>query len=246
MKNLILLLLVIGAVVNAVDLTTVTTASATTPLWTIEYVAATGTNYYGFQLTYSAGTTASTNLAITTTGNAAGNFGVVCLITDSAFTQTNGANYVGFGFSVPRTAAAITNSDSTPWGLLALTAYTTGAYATAPTYTAATIVSCPLAITNTGTSLLPIINSTTYTATWDITVSGLCGSLPPTGSTWYAKCYTVVDNIKIMSTATEASPITAGKSVTFTTTTTTCSTTTGASTFATGATILAGIAYLQF
>jgi hypothetical protein len=243
MKNLILLLLVIGAVVNANNLTTAATASAATPLWTLEYIAATGTNYYGFTLTYSAGTTASVTLG-DVTGTAAGTFGVVCLITDSAFTQTNAANYVGFGFSVPRTATAAVNSVNTNWGTLALTAYTSGAYATTPTYTSATVIPCPITITNTG-GALPTI-SATYTASWTVTISGLCGSLPPTGSAWYAKCYNVVDSAKIMPTASEALTINDGRSVTITATTTTCSTTTGASTFATGATILAGIAYLQF
>jgi hypothetical protein len=247
MKNLILLLLVIGAVVNAVDLTTVVDpASIDDPLWTIAYNTATASRYYTFTVTYYGGPSAITPIVAETTGGT-NDFGVICVFTESTFAPAVSNANNAFSFAVPSTTAAssavgATTGATARWGTPTMQSYPLITYAATPTLTVATVVSCPIAMTQAGAPL-PVITS--FTASWTFTVAAACGNLPPAGATWYAVCYAVKDQVKIIA-ATPTITLVGTKNVTVTTAATACATTTGASTFATGATILAGIAYLQF
>jgi hypothetical protein len=254
MKNLIILLLVIGAVVNALDLTTVTgERSIDDPLWTITYGSRTASNYYNFVVTYSAGTTASTE-AVATGNVGINNMGVACYFTDSTFALTSGtATYRGFSLSVGNAASssAVTSAAS-GWTTLALVSHTLLTYTvagTTTTYTTptlpSTIIPCPLVFTP--VAVTPVL-SADFTATWTFAVANTCGQLPAIETAWHAVCFHSKTGTNLFTAAAAAVVVQTDtlKNVTYTAPTTTCSTTTGASTFATGATILAGIAYLQF
>jgi hypothetical protein len=258
MKNLILLFLVIGAVLSATTLTTAASpATMLLPEWTITYVATTGTGYYSFTMTYNQGPT-DTNVvtASVATGNVQDrDMGVACVFTTSAFTLATGDVKRGFAFSIGNggggTAAAVVTTTNAAWGALALTSYGAATYTVSGTtltlvYVANTAVSCPVVLTNAN---LPTLAPTTNIASWTFTVADRCGSLPPLGSVWYAKCYQSTDSLILLNLAAGAAPVlSAGslKNVTVAAAAATACATTGASTFATGATILAGIAYLQF
>jgi hypothetical protein len=251
MKNLILLLLVIGAVVSTTYNLTTPASPATTaaPLWTLTYDSATASTFYSLTLTYYAGDTASNEPVAISSGTAGSqNMGVACFITDSTFAlvTTGTGTFPAFTFSIPNavsTGTAATTAASTNWTPLAMTAHVAATFTfTGTTFTGGGFADCP--IVQTDSTTLPTV--TAFTASWTFTVAKLCGSLPVSGNAWYARCYAVEDADDLITIGTDAATLVAGNNVTVTATTTTCSTTTGASTFATGATILAGIAYLQF
>ena len=249
MKNLILLFLVVGAVVNAIDLTTAASPTATTalPLWTIAYNTAVASKYYSLTLTYYAGAAVTTPVAAT--GSAGTNsFGVICVFTASTFAPAVSSANSAFSFTVPSTtnaasAVGATTAATATWATPTMQSYPTITYAAAPTLTLTTVVDCP--ILNTAGTAVTAPTLSTFTATWVFTVANSCGNLPASGATWYAVCYPHLDTPAIITGTPTTSTLTGAKNITVTTTATTC-TTTGASTFATGATILAGIAYLQF
>jgi hypothetical protein len=252
MKNLIILFLVIGAVVSQTTLTTIgSAATADLPLWTLTYANATDTNYYSFTLTYYAGDTASTAVAASApaigSGGAPatlGNMGVACLFTESNFTLETGNVKRGVAFSIPSLSNGdATTSENTSWGTLAMTSYAEITYTVGSGSTMFKIGStagtdCPIVITNTGTPLPVVAN---FTVSWTFTVASLCGSLPAMGAGWYARCFHSADGSSLFVAASQNPQLVGGKSVTVY-----AAITTGASIFATGAIILAGIAYLQF
>jgi hypothetical protein len=246
MKNLILLFLVIGAVVSETTLTTIgTAATAAVPLWTITYSAVTGLEYLSFVVTYFGGTADFEPVA-----KADDSFGVACLFTDSAFDVN--ATQVRAGFSLSVVGNADTTgpvlvptkmSVDTNWQPLVMTSHPNIKYNSAiEIETGGSGVVCPLV--GTPADGKPVL--TDLTATWTFTVQSGCGPIPQSGSAFYAKCFAIASETKLIATTTTLTFIAAGiTDVTIAAATTTCATT-GASTFATGATILAGIAYLQF
>jgi hypothetical protein len=241
MKNLILLFLVIGAVVSTeVQLST----TAGDHVWKITYAATTTGQFYSFKLTYTKPTVAAlVNQPYIAASQA---IGVVCMPTVSTFDVT-GAARSAFIFYILSSGSAIAANDAvTNWGALAL------GHLPAAIYTAAT----PDFVSGGSTSTCALTGATAPTsvvagvATYTFTVAAACVDLPPMGTAWYAKCFAVptiaVGDAPYVVLKTIATGFIKGiMDVTFAGTTTTCATT-GASTFATGATILAGIAYLQF
>jgi hypothetical protein len=251
MKNFILLLLVIGAVVSTTYNLTTPASPATTaaPLWTLTYDSATASTFYSLTLTYYAGDTdPNTPVAAGAGAAGTGNMGVACFITDSTFALVTSSTglFPAFVWSVPNAGngnTAATTAAGTSWGTLAMTGHVAATFTfTGTTFTGGGFADCP--ITQTDGTVLPTVSA--FTASWTFTVAKLCGSLPVSGNAWYARCYAVEDTTSLITIGTAAADLVAGNNITVTATSTTCSTTTGASTFATGATILAGIAYLQF
>jgi hypothetical protein len=239
MKNLILLFLVIGAAVSQITLTT--NATATSPVWTLTYGApVAGLIRYSFTLTYYAGT-ASSSVSTANTQN----IGVACWFTDSAFALASPATAPGISFSVPGSGSAATTAASTAWGTLAMSSHAALVHTSDLLFDSGNTVSCPIVMTQTGQPL-PVVSA--FTATWTFTVLNFCGTLPQHSNAYFGRCVSVADQAKVLTTAggVLAVDTLGAKNVTVTVATTTCATTTGASTFATGATILAGIAYLQF
>jgi hypothetical protein len=241
MKNLIILLLVIGAAVSQIVLTTSTAASKALPIWTLTYVTTTSLQYYSFTLSYNAGTASTTFVDASTESS-----GVVCIFTTSAFALTAGAattlpsiSMSVIGNGAAGSALAVT-SVAANWNALVLTYHPALTYASATTVaTGAGGLAC--AIVGGAT---PVIAS--FVATYTFSLVAGCGPLPQMGSVNYMRCSGVSQGALLATAGGVTATIIADKNVTVAATTTTCATTTGASTFATGATILAGIAYLQF
>jgi hypothetical protein len=230
MKNLILLFLVIGAVVSSTAL-----SNATGEVWAITYTAPTSPDYYSFTLTYDGQDTADGNYISLNTQV----IGVACIPTSSTFALAAGQNNNAFSFSVAANATAATNTAATNWADLKMMEHSTVGFAgtTLTMGAAATTLECPITVAR------PTFAN--YVVTWTFTVATGCGPAPQIGSSFFAVCYAIPDNTVLFSADNAALANTVGFSVTYTAPTTTCATT-GASTFATGATILAGIAYLQF
>jgi hypothetical protein len=243
MKNLIILLLVIGAVVNAANLTTIDAlATNAKPLWTLTYAATTGFNYASFVLTYNAGTAPSD--AVTAAANS---FGVACFVTDSTYALVASANTrAAFSFSVIGEAGGATANTaiSTNWQPLLMTSHPLALYNTGNTISTAASIPCPIVSTPVGAIAALVSN----VATWTFTVANGCGPVVQTGTVFYARCFSVVNQAKILSAAGGilVADVVGDKNITYTATAAAACATTGASTLATGATILAGIAYLQF
>jgi hypothetical protein len=245
MKNLILLLLVIGAAVSQIALTTLAAQK-----WTLTYVSA-STSFYSFTLSYEvtgAAVPASYLVA------ASSNMGVVCIPTLSTFAINTTAR-AGFTFTVDNGAGgAAANNAEANWLPLKLISQPTMTYANSgsiSTGTAADGTVCPIvipAVTGGNTADFPTFSS--GVVTWAFTVATPCGVLPAMGAAWYAKCYAVASvligttNVDDIAGAAVALTTVGENNVTVAATTTVCAVS-GASTFATGATILAGIAYLQ-
>jgi hypothetical protein len=251
MNTLILLFLVIGAVVSQTfKLTTTAAASGTDPLWSLTTLPTTDFSFLRFTLSYDAG--AAPTDAILAIDNS--NFGVACMIVDSAFDLTaaddDSARRKGFSLSVRGQGAMIgasnTGSD-TNWLTLMLHQHNGMKYKTTGTIEAGLAVA-PCSIVLDPVATIPErINNVLF---WTFDVTDSCGNIPTLGSTWYAKCFAIPSTaVGIPDVGPLADiPITNARDVTFTVpaAVTICATETGASTFATGATILAGIAYLQF
>jgi hypothetical protein len=243
MKNLILLFLVIGAAVSTAVTLTNTTGDY---LWTLTYATPATGSFYSFVVTYTRPTRAST------AGDpliAASQFiGVACFPTISTFAFTTAVARPAFIFSATTTDAnpALNNAD-TKWGPLVLNyfsgaLYTTGASAALNTGAAAPL---PAACALVGATKPVLANGI---ATWTFTIAAACVDLPQMGTAHFAKCIAIgtqAESLILVEKAITAATVFGAMDVTFPGTTTTCATA-GASTFATGATILAGIAYLQF
>jgi hypothetical protein len=234
MKNLILLFLVIGAVVSQVSLTT-----TVNQLWAITSATPVAvTDYYSFTLTYNGGATTSVDYITTSTQE----IGVVCIPTPSNFAVAASATSFGFSFSVPANATGAKSDATTNWGPLKMTSHSTLTYTvlTNKVLTAGTAV-------NVACTIAQVHTVANYVHQWVITVSTQCANFRQLGSAASFACFSYDDTAQIISGTGAAADITVGAAtnVAFTQTTTVCAVS-GASTFATGATILAGIAYLQF
>jgi hypothetical protein len=246
MKNLILLFLVIGAVVST---ETTLTNTAEDNLWKITYVATTTGQFYSFTLSFTTPTTLATNPA--TIIPVAQYVGVACVPTLSDFVIAVPAVVRGaFFFTAVNDGAGgagdlATNQANTNWGPLVLT------YAPSALYTADSTIDAGKLVRNCalgGGFDAPVIANNV--ATYTFTVAAACGTIPQMGTAWFGKCFAIKATAvaTVPSTADNVVPaadIVGELDVTFPGTTTVCALN-GASTFATGATILAGIAYLQF
>jgi hypothetical protein len=250
MKNLILLFLVIGAAVCTEITLTNTTGDH---LWKLTYLATTTGQTYSFTLSYTKPSVAATAASTLITFD--NSIGVVCVPTLPDFSFVTTVARSAFIFSVTNptgtgAGSSATNDATTNWGPLVLTYAAGGVYVTTAgsvTFSpgaAGFISNCPL-ITP---AALPVIANGIVTYTFAI--ANACISLPKMGTAWSAKCFAVIDSVpgnapQLATLTTAANAIVGAMDVTVAGTTTTCATS-GASTFATGATILAGIAYLQF
>jgi hypothetical protein len=219
--KLILLICLIGAAMSA---TTLTTGTAT--LWTLTYLTpAATTTIYNLTLAYSTGVTTT---AVVNVLNA--EIGVICLVLTSNFTLADAATgQAGFGFGSIATTASASNDAVTNWGPLTLFTLT------AVTKTSETLITT----TGAGTQcLLTSALTPTYAAfvhTYTFSAVAQCTGLGVMSATWYARCFHKATSATLLSAASAALTVSAAKNVTV-----------QASTFAAGATILAGIAYLQF
>jgi hypothetical protein len=224
MKLAILLICLISTATCSEILT-----STTATLWTFTYLTPAATTMaYNFTLSYSTGATAAADV-ITSPSNTVG---VVCIITNSNFTvvSTDGAS-TGFTFEAISDAGSAKNNAAGAWNSLSLW-----------THPNMTHTSENSLMTGTGSSTCPLttVVNTPIAANFVITYTNsiplACTNLQAKDTTWYARCYHQVVSANIVSKAASVTiTVSAAKNVTV-----------GASTFATGATILAGIAYLQF
>jgi hypothetical protein len=237
--------LVIGAVVSTeVQLTT----TAGNLVWKLNYLGVTTGQFYSFTLSYTKPTVAATAAqAYITNSNS---IAVVCVPTLSNFDVTvAGSPRSAFIFSSTNAGAApATNDNIANWGPLVIGHAASGVYVTTTGSVSFTpglaVTNCPLVTA----AAVPVLANGIATYTFALAAS--CFNLPQMGTGWYAKCFAQTDLATAGSSQTGganvvAATIVGAMDVTFAGTTTTCATT-GASTFATGATILAGIAYLQF
>jgi hypothetical protein len=241
MKNLILLLLVIGAVISQTALTTLAAE-----MWTLTYLTPTTTlDFARFTLTYQVTGAAVPANYITTSDDF---IGVVCQPLLSTFAAITPGNAIVF--SVKGNGATASNNAEAAWDPLIMTELSTAVFTSATVITTGTVGAlCPIVIDTPsgGSANKPSFSS--GVVSWTFTVTSSCGSLPSMDTTWYARCYAIpsaaADAGDVGGSAVTLAAL-GENNITYTAPTTTCSTTTGASTFATGATILAGIAYLQF
>jgi hypothetical protein len=250
MKNLILLFLVIGAVVSTAIVLTNTTDAAKAE-WTLTYVTpATTSVYNSFTLSYDSGN--GTTSAALINGDA-NSIGVVCIPTSADFAlATPGTARPAYSFSVlgtgTGTATPSLNTqasvDVPQFAALLLTYHPLMTYTTADSVATSAAGNIDCALTGAGAADIVVASGI---LTWTFTVAAACGNLPKMGTDWYARCFAVKDqNIEVSKAGGETITALIGAKDVSIVTTTTCATTAGASTFATGATILAGIAYLQF
>jgi hypothetical protein len=218
--KLILLICLIGAAMSATTLT-----SGTATLWTLTYLTpAATTTIYNLTLSYSTGvtTTAVVNVA-------SAEIGVICLVLTSNFTLADAATgQAGFGFASIASGGSASNNAVTNWA--ALTLYTL------ITVTKTTEVLITTTTTGTPCTLTSALTPTyaAFVHTYTFSAVAQCTGLGIMGATWYARCFHKATSANLLSTA-QALTVSAAKNVTV-----------QASTFAAGATILAGIAYLQF
>jgi hypothetical protein len=246
MKSLILLFLVIGAVVSQITLTTGSATAA--PQWTLTYATPTGENFYGYTLALQAKDASSLTLL---TGGATTFTGVVCKETTSTFDVITAAG-PGWSWTFGNGGNAADSTTAANTGFLIMTL----TYHPLMTITAATAATA--GTTGLGSIACQIVTAPTplptagaaNTLSWVSTGINSCGNLKASGVAFYAKCFNFVQQAATLQNTAASVAITAintGTNVTVAASaTSTCATTTGASTLATGATILAGIAYLQF
>jgi hypothetical protein len=224
MKLVILLI----CLISAASCSEILTSSSST-LWTFTYLTpAVNTTAYNFTLAYSTGATVSAAV-ITTAGNTVG---VVCIITTSNFTVVDTASSsVGFGFEAVSTAGTALNDVAAAWNAITLWTH--------PAMTHTSEISLDTGAGSSNCAMTTVANVPTaasFVITYTNSVPSACANLQAMGVTWYGRCYHQGDSVKVASIAGSVTiAVSAAKNVTV-----------GASTFATGATILAGIAYLQF
>jgi hypothetical protein len=253
MKNLILLFLVIGAAVSQVTLIAATTPALATPKWTLTYATPATGQVLSYTLALDTGSTAP--LTYTTAGLTR-NFGLACIITNSSHTvgSTIATGQPGFAFSwlgqdgaiqnnveATRIKSALVLTYFPTMFMTSVTGMTTGGsgtVCTANTFNAA------------GTATVETtLNATTLVSSWIVTSPNTCNALPLNTLGWYAKCYSIADGAELFGLTTTKNIVATNPTdvtVVSTAAAAAACATTGALTFATGATILAGIAYLQF
>jgi hypothetical protein len=202
-----------------------TLTTGTTTLWTLTYMApAATTTIYNLTLAYSTGVTTAAVVNVDTFS-----IGVICITLTSNFTLADGATaQAGFAFSSLATAAA-SNNAAAGWGALSLYVLASLTKTTDTSIIATVAASSTCALTSAAT---PTYASFVHTYTFSAVA--VCGTLGIRGATWYARCFHKTTSATSLATA-ATFPVSAAKNVTV-----------QASTFAASATILAGIAYLQF
>jgi hypothetical protein len=167
MKNLILLLLAIGAVVNAVELTTfVEPKTVTLPLWTLTHATPTGFDYLSFVLTYNGGTTGAVLPVPADTHF----FGVACFVTNSTYAVPFSIARAAFTLNMNGLASGATSTSvNTHWGPLIMTSNPIAQLiaGTPNTLTMGAGSSCPVVVTPSD-NFKPVI--TNFIASWTFTV----------------------------------------------------------------------------
>jgi hypothetical protein len=223
MKLIIILILLVG---TAISQTAYTTDTATK--WTVASVDPTTSTgiTYDFIARYGIGAASGATTQVATIGQ---EIGLICLVTTSNFTLADGATaQVGWSFSSiatgTTTIAATTNwGDALVYSLSAITHTTDTSLITGATGTAcATTNVTPTTILSMEIYFLFDIVST-------------CTNVPVYKVNWYGRCFHKAASTNLIATSGNTLVVSSAKNLTV-----------GASTFATGATILAGIAYLQF
>jgi hypothetical protein len=225
--KLVLLLICLIAVANCSNIMT----TATTNLWTFTYLTpAATTTAYNFTLAYSTGETTGSTTQITLNP---GSIGLICIVTTLNFTVVDTvAGSAGWSIEAASSAATVLSNTATGWGPITMTSH--------PGMTHTSETALTTGATSAACTLVTVANTPAYASyvhTYSNSALATCGNLAAKGVTWYGRCYHKTDTAAVMSTAaTDTSIVVSGaKNVTV-----------GASTFVTGATILAGIAYLQF
>jgi hypothetical protein len=261
MNTLILLFLVIGSVVSEVLLTTGTATAAVE--WSLTYTNATGENFYGYTLVLRGKDLEPLEVTAEVVADTDYFTGVVCVETTSDHSRRSGP---GFGWTLVNAIGSARSAGSTS-NALTLGAITLTYYpALAITEDNATpgigngqtgggAIVCNIADAAGTAHTVPTATPSVSNSVEFIS-SGInsCGNLKASGVGFYARCYNVVFQTAEWSVAgdTLLTAVNTGTDVTFAATALpTCvlngnENGNGASTFATGATILAGIAYLQF
>ena len=222
MKSIIILILLVG---TAMSQTTFTTDAVNK--WKILSLTPDSTVTYDLIAQYEIGAASGATTQVATNGQ---DIGVVCIVTTSNFSLADGATGQ-VGWSMTSTATGTTTiASSTNWGSMLVTSLTALTHTSDTSLlTGATGTAC------TTTNVLPVVvvDQILY---WFFDITGACANIPLiNAATWYARCFHKAASTSLVSANSQTLVVSSAKNVTI-----------GASTFAAGATILAGIAYLQF
>jgi hypothetical protein len=202
--------------------TTLTGADAT--LWQAQSATPTTGSTYSMVVQYSIGASSGDTTTVTSTQD----IGVVCLITTENFTLADGDTAAGFSLQTLSTGVA-TIAASTNWGVMLVYSLTAVTHTTdVQLVTGSTGTAC------TTSNVIPMVISDEK-AWWFFDIADACTSLPLSTATWYARCFHKAAATDLASETGKTLVVSAAKNVTG-----------AALTFATGATVLAGVAYLQF
>jgi hypothetical protein len=220
MKSIIILILLIG---TAMSTTTFTSGTATK--WQLLSSTPVTGQTFDLQVMFSTGA-ATGDVAVS--GNT---IGVICIVLTSNFTiAANTAGQAGFAMTSTASGGTAAISAITNWGALVTYPLAT------VTYVSDSGITTTLTSTACGAANVDAITLSNNEIKWAFDITGACANIPliTSTATWYGRCFH--KNTSAVSVATAATfVVSAPQNVTI-----------GASTFAAGATILAGIAYLQF
>jgi hypothetical protein len=222
MKLIIVLILLIGAAVSQTALT-----GSTSNLWELMSSSPTTGTAYNLILRYGINAASGATTTVATSGQ---DIGVVCIATTSNFTLAAGA-VAQVGWSMQSTATGTaTIAASANWGDILVYSLSAITHTSDTSLlTGATGTACTKSI-SLGTTI------SDQKAWWFFDITATCANLPAYGAVdWYGRCFHKVAAIDKANESGKTLVVSGAKNVTI-----------GASTFATGATILAGIAYLQF
>jgi hypothetical protein len=221
MKSIIILILLIG---TAISTTTMTSGTATK--WQLTSSTPATGQTFDFQVMFSTGA-ATGNVATTTQ-----EIGLVCLVLTSNFTiAANTAGQAGFAMTSTAGAGTAAISAITNWGAIVTKPLATVTYVSDVSITT-TLTSVACAAAN-----VDAITLTSNVIKWAFDITGACANIPlkSATTTWYGRCFHKAASSTALVASANNFAVSAALNVTI-----------GASTFAAGATILAGIAYLQF
>jgi hypothetical protein len=224
MKSIIILILLVGTAISQVEFTADTATKWT--LGSADPSTTTGITY-DFTVRYGIGAATGATTQVATVNQ---EIGLICIVTASNFSLADGVSGQ-VGWAMVSIATGTTTIGATTgwgnmlvWSLSAITKTTDTSLLTGATGTACTT-----------TNVLPttLTNQEIY---FLFDISGTCTNLPLFGAVdSYARCFHKAASTNLVSANAQTLAVSSAKNVTI-----------GASTFAAGATILAGIAYLQF
>jgi hypothetical protein len=223
MKSIIILILLVGTAISQTEYTTDTATK-----WTVASVDPTTSTgiTYDFVARLGIGAASGATTQIATIGQ---EIGLICLVTTSNFTLADGATaQVGWSFSSIATGTT-TIAVSTGWGDMLV--YSLSAI-THNSDTSLTTGATGTACATTNVELTTIVSLEVY---FRFDVTATCANVPVYGVNWYGRCFHKAASTNLVSDSGNTLVVSSAKNLTI-----------GASKLATGATILAGIAYLQF